>query len=286
MINFPRLFPQKGTKLMNLNNVIFLSFCALFLAACTQKAPPKEYVARVNNQYLTKDDLKNMMSSGSPNYQYRSELIREWINSEVLYQEAVKQGILKDKDFKRISEQSEREIAGSLLLQKMYSKQKQLASDSSLSNFYKKNIDEFKLFYDAYLINQVVFNKEKEAAKFHSIALEENWNSALDSLGDDTSLISDNQNKLLYGYQVHSVDILKIIKELLPNEISIVVKDDAGNFDIVQLLKKYNKNSILPFDLVKSRVKERYLMNRRDSLINNYVKSLYSSNEIEVKNQE
>jgi len=271
---------------MNLNNVIFLSFCALFLAACTQKAPPKEYVARVNNQYLTKDDLKNMMSSGSPNYQYRSELIREWINSEVLYQEAVKQGILKDKDFKRISEQSEREIAGSLLLQKMYSKQKQLASDSSLSNFYKKNIDEFKLFYDAYLINQVVFNKEKEAAKFHSIALEENWNSALDSLGDDTSLISDNQNKLLYGYQVHSVDILKIIKELLPNEISIVVKDDAGNFDIVQLLKKYNKNSILPFDLVKSRVKERYLMNRRDSLINNYVKSLYSSNEIEVKNQE
>ncbi len=284
MISFQRPFPQKGARLINLNNVIFFSFCALFFAACTQKAPPKEYVAKVNNQYLTENDLKSMMGPGSQSHKYRSELIREWINREILYQEAVKQGILKDKEFKRISELSEKEIAGSLLLQKIYSKQEQTVNDSSLSNFYKENMDDFRLFYDAYLMNQVVFKDEKKAARFHSVALEENWHSALDSLGNDTSLISNDQNKLLYNYQVHSIDILKIIKELLPNEISIVVKDDAGNYDIVQLLKKYDKNSILPFELVKSRVKERYLMRQRDSLINNYVKSLYSSNEIEVKN--
>lgn len=284
MINFLKLFPQKGAKLIKLNNIIFFSFCVLFLAACTQKAPPKEYVAKVNNQYLTEADLKSMMSPESQNHQYKNEIIREWINREVLYQEAVKQGILKDKEFKRISEQSEKEIAGSLLLQKMFSKQNQIVKDSSLYNFYKENMGEFKLFYDAYLINQVVFKNEKEALRFHSIVLEENWNSALDSCNTDTSLISNNQNRLLYDYQVHSIDILKIIKELLPNEISIVVKDAAGNYDIVQLLKKYDKNSILPLDLVKSRVKERYLMRCKDSLINNYIKSLYSSNKIEVKN--
>lgn len=284
MISFRKHFPQKGPKWINLNNVILFSFCSLFLAACTQKAPPKKYVARVNNQYLTENELKSMMNPSYQDHQYRSELIREWINREVLYQEAVKQGILKDKEFKRISEQSEKEIAGSLLLKKFYARQKENVNDLAAVNFYKENIDDFKSFYNAYLINQVVFNNDKEASEFHSLALEENWDSALHSFNNDTSLIYNNQNKLLYDYQVRSIDILKIIKELLPNEISIVVKDDAGNYNVVQLLKKFDKNAVLPFDLVKSKVEERYLMRQRDSIIKNYVKSLYSSNDIEVNN--
>jgi hypothetical protein len=254
----------------------------LILDGCTKKKQNEKYVVRVNNQYLTEKELDKMIGT-SQNHLYRSEAIRNWINREVLYQEAVKQGILNDSDFKDLLNQSKKEMASSLLLQRVFLNQENKVNDVSAVDFYNANINDFKTFYDAFLVNRLVFSDEQTASRFHSQALEKNWMFALSNL-NDSSLILNDENKLLYEYEIEPVSLLKIIKELLPGEISIVVKNKAGNFEIVQLLKKFDKNSILPYDLVKSKVKERFLVRQKDSVINSYIKDLYSKNEIEVKN--
>lgn len=271
-------------KLLNLNNALILIFILLALNGCTKEKQNKKYVARVNNQYLTEQELDGMINKTSENHLYRSEIIRDWINREVLYQEAVKKGILNDEDFKNIIERSRKEIAASLLLKKVFLDQKNNVNEVMAMDFYKNNIDDFKTFYNAFLVNRVTFNNEEDASRFHSQALETNWDSALSVIRQDTSLISNESKKLLYEYEIQPVSLIKIIKELLPGEVSIVVKDEMGNYEITQLLQKFDKNTILPFDLVKSKVDERFLVRQKDSLINNYIKDLYSKNEIEVKN--
>jgi hypothetical protein len=282
MISSRKLFPEKGLKLINLNNILICIFFLLIVNGCTKEKQKEKYVARVNNQYLTEKQLDKMTGT-SQEHLYRSEVIRNWINREVLYQEASRQGILNDSVFKDLLGQSKKELASSLLLQKVFLNQENNVDDVSTLNFYNNNINDFKTYYDAYFVNRLVFSEEQAASKFHSQALEKNWQFALSNL-NDSSLVLNEENKLLYEYEIEPVSLLKIIKELLPDEISIVVKNEAGNFEIVQLLRKFDKNSVLPYDLVKSKVRERFLVRQKDSVINSYIKDLYSKNEIEVKN--
>jgi hypothetical protein len=269
-------------KLLNLSNIFVLIFFLLALNGCAKEKQNEKYVARVNNQYLTEKDLDKMIGA-SENHLYRSEAIRDWVNREVLYQEAVKQGIINDSDFIKLVERSKKELASSLLLQKLFLDKEDKIDETSALNFYNNNNNDFKTFYDAFLVNRIIFSNEEAASQFHTQALEKNWNLASSDI-NDSSLVQNEENKLLYEFEIQPVSLLRIIRELLPGEISIVVKNEMGNYEIIQLLQKYVKNTILPFNLVESKVKERLLIRQKDSVINNYIKDLYSKNEIEVKN--
>lgn len=269
------------------NNCIFLIlFIPFFLVGCTKEPEKKEYVARVNDKYLTQNELNNKLLAPDNENFYRNEIIRNWIDKELLYQSAVKEGITNDSNYTRIVEDSKKELAVTLLLNKIYSEEKDKIDNKQVEEFYNQNKSDFKSFYDAYVVNLINFNNEDKAIRFRSTLLETDWTRSTNAFKGDTSIINMATGKIYYEYELQPASLSRIVKELNPGEISIIFSNGQNNYSVVQLVKKFPKDSLLPLGYVRDNVEDRLIANKKNELIRNYVKDLYSKNNIEVKNQE
>ena len=272
-------------KLLNqINEAFLITFTAVSLISCGKESSQKNFVARVNDSYLTSEELSSMIDTNKTNNFYKNEIIRNWINKEILYQTAVKEGILKEDNFKSVIEDSKKELAASFLIKKLYEDEKVSFSLDDLENYYNQHTNEFARFHDSYLINKIAFSDEDRAVQFRSIVLESNWENALNVIKGDTSIKEIRTNQLLYDYEIHPVTLLRVVTDLNPDEISIVIKDEKGNFTVVQEVQQFKKGTIPPFEVIKPEVENRFVADKKENLIKNYIKELYSNNDIEVRN--
>jgi len=269
------------------NNCIFLIlFISFFFTGCTKEHEKKEYVASVNDKILTQEELNNMMlAPGNKNF-YKNEIIRNWINKELLYQEATKEGITSDSSYVSLLNNSKKELAVTLLLKKIYSEEKEKINNKEVEDFYNNNKENFKSFYETYVINLIEFNNENKAIRFRTTLLETDWTRATNAFKGDTSILRLDTNSLNYEYELQPASLSRIVKELNPNEVSIIFSNENNDYSVVQLVKKFPQGSLLSLEYVRDDVEKRLIANRKNELIKNYIQELYSKNEIEVKNQE
>jgi hypothetical protein len=265
------------------NLFLLILFTAVFFTGCGKESPKKQYLARVNDSYFTNDDLDAIIDSGSGRNLYKNEIIREWINKELLYQEAKNSGVLDNQSFQNLKANSDKELAVTFLVNKLFNEEKIKIEPAEVRDYYEKNKDNFKLFHNAFLINLIQFNDEDKAIEFRKKAFENGWRSADKDFSTDSSVIDIQNSRLVYEYEVQPGSLVRILRELLPGEISIVVNDSTSNYYLVQLLKRYEKGSIPPFEIVNSLVRDRYIALKKEKFITNYIKELYSKNDIEVK---
>ena len=177
-------------------------------------------------------------------------------------------------------------MAVTLLLNQVYLKEKEKISSKQIEDFYENNKNDFKAFYDSYVINVINFNNEDKAIKFRSTLLETDWDRTINAFKGDTSIINVTVNKLYYDYELQPASLSRIVKELNPNEVSIIFSNRQNDFSIVQLVNKVPQDSILPLEYIRDEIENRIIANKKDEFIRNYIKELYSENNIEVKNQD
>jgi len=279
MMNFIRHLQINKIKLF----VVLLS--VFLLAGCEQEQQKTEYVAKVNDSYLTAEELATMIDTGTANYTYRNETIRNWINRELLYQQAAREGILEEDNYKNILDNSAKELAGTLLLDQFSQSKTINVEQRDLMKYYEKNHDIFKCTDDSYFLNIIHFNNEDRAIEFRSLLLESDWQKTLNVFHNDSTIIGYKSSSLVKEENIYPVELLRVVKRLYPHEISIVIRERPGYYTVAQVLGKYPGGSVLPFNVIKTDVRKRYIVEKRKTLIENYIKELYSDNEIEVINQ-
>lgn len=269
-----------------INKLYFLVFASalIYFGGCEKERPKKDYVARVNNSYLTKEELNSLVDSTSTQNIYKTELIRNWINNEVLYQKALKEGITDGNKFNRVIENSKKELAVTLLLEKIYSENETKPDIQQIDTFFNNHKDEFKLFYDAFVINLINFNNEDKAIKYRATLLESDWKKALNVFKGDSSIINSETSNLVYEYELQSAAITRTVKELNPGEVSIVFHSQPRVYSVVQLIQRIEKNSIPPLEYIRQQVEKRIIAEKKEEFYKNYLNELYSNNDIEVKN--
>lgn len=241
------------SKLLRINNLILtLVSAAAIISGCGKETPQRDYIAKVNNTYLSKEELQTIIDSVPGNNQYRSEIIRNWINRECLYQQAVKEGILKSSEYRRVIEDSKKELASALMLKKFYDEKYPEVDDKNLVSYYESHNDLFRLSDDAFLINKVNFSNEDEAIQFRTTVIESNWNKATNVFKKTASNVLFNN--MINRLNIHPAGLLRIIEELDPKETSIVVNTGDNNYSVVQLIEKYSKGTIPPFDIIRNKL--------------------------------
>ena len=181
-------------------------------------------------------------------------------------------------------ENAKKELAVALLLEKIYSENAAKPDIQQVEAFFNENKDEFRLFYDAYIINLINFNNEDKAIKYRSTLLESDWNKALNVFSKDSSIINDETNNLVYEYELQPEALSRIVKELNPGEVSIVFHGQPGIYSVVQLIQRIGKNSIPPLEYIKQQVEKSIIAKEKEEFYKNYLNELYSNNAIEVKN--
>jgi hypothetical protein len=251
---------------------------------CGKEPDRTDYVAKVNNAYLTRDELNNMLDSSFRNDNfYRDELIRNWINRELLYQEAVKEGIPDEEEFKKVISDSHKELAASYLLNRYYEEENIAPEEEEISDYYKKFPDQFKILNTAYRINKAVFKTENKAVEFRYTVLETDWEMAAEKFLNDPDLISSESGKFVYQYDLYPLSLLKVASELYPDELSIILPYKEEKYFLIQMIEKYSEGTIPPLEVIKGQVINRLSYQKKEALIKDYIKELYSNNDIDVK---
>jgi len=252
------------------------------LAACTESKKPDKYVAKVNDSYLTESNLSVLIDSQFVLEKSRSVIIKNWIKQEILYQEAVKKGLTETEEFKATIDNSKKQLAAALLLEKFASSTQQRFTDEELQNFFEENESSFKLPYNTYFINRIDFSNRDAAVAFRTSLILNGWAGAISEIGLDTSLVNAEDSALVSEQDIQPVRLLRILEGLYPLEISIVIPDERGYYSVVQLLDKYTSGSLPAFYAVKNEVYRRYKSALTGLAIENYINDLYSKSEVEL----
>ncbi len=279
------IIPNLNRHLWNKNNLLLVFITAVFFSGCGKEPDKKDYVARVNNSYLNKNELDKMTDTSYKNNFYRSEIIRNWIDRELLYQQAISEGIVDEEEFIRTVDESRKSLAAAMFLEKISDQYDFKYTDDDLENFFNSNKDDFKLTHNTYLLNEAEFTTEEDAIDFRTLVLQKDWQNTIESSRYD-NLIKKESNSLLSEDEVYPLSVRNILEELYPQEISIAINTGSSTYTIVQIIEKYPVGTIPPFNLIKKKVEERFISSEKRKYLNEYIKRLYSDNEIEVKNQD
>lgn len=265
-----------------LTNLVFL-FGVLAFTACSKEEKKDDFVARVNETYLTREGFASLVDTANLNSAQKEQLIKNWIYQEVLFQAADKEGITKREDFLSTINRSSNELAAAMLINDFLSNEEINYSDEDLKSYYESEKEYFQLNAESYLINKIAFNSEDKAIKFRVLAIDSDWKKAVNVFMNDSSMIKNIESNLIEENNIYPVQLSRIIKDFYPEEISIVIAEKPGYYSIVQLLNKYDKQSVPPFEILKSNVEKRFLAEKKKLLVEVFLKDLYSQNEIEIK---
>lgn len=274
---------------MHLSLKVTKTLIALLLinfAGCREETEESDYVARVNNSYLSREELASLVDTTNSSQARTNEIITKWIYRELLYQQAEKEGIVKSKDFINSISQSERELAGAILLNNVLQNDVIEINHEEIRIYYDKNPNEFKIPFEAFVLNIAEFIDEDKAIQFRTFAIESDWTKAVKRFSESQSLISQKSNHLYYTYELNPASLERIVNELYPPEISIVISAKPGYYSVVQLIEKLSAGSVPSYDFIKHEVRERVAAIERQKIINEFILELYSSGKIEIKNQE
>lgn len=266
------------------NNIFWFFIAALILNGCGKNKPQTNYAARVNDAYLGKDELYEMTDTSRGSNYYASEYIRKWIHRELLYQEAVSEGITSSDKFNLLLDNAKKELAAALLLQTKFEEEQLVYEEKDLAAYFEQNKDNFKLPYNSYLYNVAYFNNEDKAILFRSTVIESDWAKTTNVFSGDSALIEIKSDLLAGEKDIHPSVLLRVVKELNPGEISIVMNNREGEYTLLQLINSYSEGNVPPFEIIKSEVEEKYKLEQKEKFMEEFLKELYSENDIEVKN--
>ncbi|GAB6282334.1 MAG: peptidyl-prolyl cis-trans isomerase [Ignavibacterium sp.] len=270
---------NRNLYLLSLFKFLFI-FIIFFSIGCQEKNKEENYIARVNDAYLFEKDLNVSHQTFNKN---KDELINNWIDNELLYQEAKKGGLTDDDEFKLKLEVAKKQIAKALLLQNYFEDNKITLDANVLKDFYEKNKNALRLKQKSFYINQIIFNNEESAQKFRNLLTTTNWERIISFVNKNSDVVSITTKKLFYDYELPNYFIFNVVSGIDENEITPILELGNNKYIIIQLLKKYNENDIPEYDVIQKEVQEFFIQVERKKLLEDYLKELYSKNEVEIK---
>ena len=131
-------------KHLQINNFFIAFLTAALLIGCGKEKKKIDYIARVNDSFLTKDEYKKLVAESRNKNFYKAEIIRNWINRELLYQEAKSEGIDKTDEFKKTIEESRKDLAIAKLLENRYNDTGYSLNQDDVKDYFDVHKNEFK----------------------------------------------------------------------------------------------------------------------------------------------
>ncbi|MCC6549107.1 MAG: hypothetical protein IT279_03450 [Ignavibacteriaceae bacterium] len=266
-----------------LTNFLLVSFFLFSFSGCDKKEDKTGYIARVNDTRLTEAELSAVIDTASVGRSGRDEYIRAWVDQELLYQKAEKTGITQEKEFSLKLTQAKRQMAVSMYLEKYFGDSFQEPSEEELTLFYTSMKDAFRLNSTGFLFNRATLSSEDGAVMFRERLFTEPWERVVKTFPKPASILASQVDVFEHDFETSDFQTRKFLENFSHGEISMIFSVRPGEYTIVQLKEKYQRNDVPPLSVISSLVKELYKDAQRKILLKKLMDELYSSGEIEIK---
>ena len=153
--------------------VIIVFILALFIF-CNKKEEAK-IVAIVGERVLTEENLKSMLNvQNLKEVKYRNliDIVNRWIDTELLYLEAMDSGLRKDQEIEATIKREMEKIERNLLIDKYFdiniSSKLEFSNDELLA-YYENNKEEFKINEKRYYISHIATPNKESADRLEEL---------------------------------------------------------------------------------------------------------------------
>lgn len=247
---------------------------------CKSKAMDANIAARVGNAVLTQDDLKNRMALEGLEPDRQSEFIENWINQELLYQEAKRTGIESTEELKWELEKIEKQFLVNKLVEKTFAERIRI-SDAEIQEYYEKNeslftVDEdevhlFHIMTKTLAEAELVLQEIRAGKPFEQVAKERSADLFRDK-GGDMGFVK--RNDIL-------PDLSRVAFSLSEGGISAICKGNDG-YHILKIIKKHVKGNFKDLSDAKDEILQRLRINKERSVYYDLLYQLKSKQKINV----
>ena len=256
------------------------------ILACSKDAPPKQFVARVDQEILTEDELGGVNDSLARTMRYKREYINEWVNSALLYQEAIRRGLGNNDGVRKQIEWATRKLVVAALLDGELYGEENVTGDEIVA-LYNGGGNAFRLREDVVKVSYVLFGDRDAANSFRSKLLRgTEWNVAVEEAQKDSllkpHLVQVASRQFFTQSNLYPAELWKLARNLGENEVSFVVKTAAGYYILVAHGVK-RQGELPELEYVRNEIRDRILVERRRLKYEKLLTEVRSKHSVEVR---
>lgn len=274
---------QKGYRAIG----VLLTCVGLACGSSESETGPEAVAARVNDATLTVADLDadiptSMLQTATP--EMKQDWVQQWVQSELLYQEALTQGLHKDRKIARDLQKMQRDYLANLLLERFLSQQSPEVTDNEIRKFYGTHQREFVRQETELKLSVIVLKEERTARDlwkqlsrnrqaFAERASERSTDRESAKSGGDLGFVKKND--------ILDPAVQRVVFSLRVGELSNPVKTDTG-YCLFMAADRRDAGSVRPLEEVRGDIVNRVLEERRRNRIKQLLEELRRSAEVDL----
>lgn len=206
--------------------------------------------------------------------------VSNWVNQELLYVEAKKEGLDDDAAFKERVKAFSRQLAITMLLNKKIYDAAVDPTPEEISSYYAAHRDEFRAADEVVCVNLAAFAKRSFAVAFRNgLVSGTNWNTIFNDI--PTYAVMDVKDSLYLTSSGTNSAIWNVAQSLNVGSVSFPIQIDTLSY-IVQMKRKFEIGDRLPLDYTSSMIKARMIMEKRQQLYRSLLDSLRSIGNFQI----
>jgi hypothetical protein len=240
----------------------------------------------VGNATLTEKDLAGVRSAQAEHLAL--QYVSNWVTSELLYQEARRNGFAESDEVLRQIEQAKKQLTINAYLEKeIFSGDSAEVDEAALEQEFKSNRQAYRLREDVVKISFAIFDERDAANTFRSKVLRgTTWIDAVREIESDPEakkqLLRVATNEYFTQAMLYPEELWKIARTLSKEDVSYVVKTDAG-YCVVLVHGTQRQGEPPDFNYAKSEMKERLTIERRKAKYDELLATLRSKYDVDVR---
>jgi len=235
---------------------------ALVAVSCHREEIPKRpegpIVARVGNAYLTLAELKESIPPEYSDVITRDQnvlYVRQWINTELLYQEALRLGINEEPVIKARLERMRKDLLSTELMGRSAAKSGIEISEQAVREYYESNREQFVREYSVVRYEDIVVADVSVAFEIRRTVTHENFKNVAKTHSKNPAELDGSVPYVALDAIPPKLRNAIIATTTLPAIIGPYGADDG--FHVIRVLGKYDKGTIASIDEARDEIVSR-----------------------------
>jgi hypothetical protein len=248
--------------------------------ACQQETPDANAVARVNDKYLSKEELNKALPTGLTTQDsalFRNNYIKMWATKELLLDKAKINVEDEDGDIEELVKNYEKELLidkykKALLQQELDT----VITDQDINDYYEANKNVYRLNEDLMQLKYIYFNKDladsKDILKLFKSEDQEDLDMLIERELEFYSFSFNDSIWVSYNDVEKKLAFLKEEKNIKKNQF--IQKEDSLGLYLLAVKDIRRRNEIAPKNYVIPTIRQMILHKRKLDLMNDIEKTI------------
>ena len=256
-----------------------------WLWGCQQEAPAPDFVARLDGQYLTQEEVSEALAAlpvPTDSTEARQQIIEQWVTNQLLYQEALRRDLTQDPAERRLLEENERSVLVSALISRLYEEDPAAPSAAELQAYFERHKEQLRL-REPYLRVRYLATADaedaaavrEELASAPDAARDSVWTAAVQQHADDVQdalQLSSNFYPESRLFAAHPA-LREVVSGLTAGQTGPVFESD-GRHHVLQLVARVPAGTVPELSWIEDELRHRLTIQSRKQMYARQVQRL------------